>query len=523
MTDMKTLSQNAKAWPFEEARKLLKHLNGKLPEKGYVLFETGYGPSGLPHLGTFGEVARTTMVKHAFETLTDMPTKLFAFSDDMDGFRKVPDNLPEQGMLTKHLGQPLTKVPDPFGEYGSLGEHNNMRLCKFLDQFGFDYEFKSSTDYYRSGKFDETLLKVLHHFDDIMKIMLPTLGEERQKTYSPFLPICPTTGAVLQVPVLERNLDAGTIIFEDEIGKKQEVPVTGGHCKLQWKPDWGMRWAALNVDYEMYGKDLIESATLASKVCRAIGSKPPALFQYEHFLDDQGQKISKSKGNGMSIEEWLKYAPEESLALYMFQKPRVAKRLYFDVIPRAVDEYLQFSDKYRSMDKAQQLENPAWHIHSGDVPHHQSDVTFNLLLNLAGAANAEDASVLWGFISRYAPDANAKTHPFMAKLVDYAITYYHDFVKPNKNFKTPDEMERKALEDLKAELSKLDPANFEKDEMQTMVFTVGKQHDFPDLKSWFKCLYETLLGQSQGPRMGSFIALYGVAETIKLIDDALSR
>lgn len=522
MTEFQALFQNAKAWPFEEARALLKHLGGKLPEKGYVLFETGYGPSGLPHIGTFGEVARTSMVRHAFEILTGMPTRLFAFSDDMDGLRKVPDNIPNPELLAANLNMPLTKVPDPFGKFESFGHHNNAMLRDFLDRFGFSYEFKSATECYQSGLFDEALLKVLQNYDKIMAIMLPTLGAERQKTYSPFLPICPTTGRVLQVPVLERNLEKGTIVFEDESGKKQEVSVTGGNVKLQWKPDWGMRWAALGVDYEMFGKDLIDSAHLATKICRTIGGKPPQQFQYEHFLDEEGQKISKSKGNGLTIEDWLRYAPEESLALYMYQKPRVAKRLYFDVIPRAVDEYLTFNEKYGKEEKPQQLENPVWHIHRGEVEHVEQGISFNLLLNLAGAANTEETSVLWGFINQYDPSATKESQPFLDKLVNLAINYYQDFIKPTKKFRAPSDKERAAILELAAELKAVPTADHTSDHLQTLAFSIGKKHEFEDLKSWFGCLYEVLLGQTQGPRMGSFIAFYGVANTIALIEDRLN-
>ncbi len=521
MTGERELALQAKAWPFEEARKLVARFAKEPPAKGYVLFETGYGPSGLPHIGTFGEVARTTMVRQAFQRMSDIPTKLFCFSDDMDGLRKVPDNIPNKDLVAANLGKPLTKVPDPFGTHESFGAHNNARLRAFLDSFGFEYEFQSSTDWYTSGRFDDALLGVLRHYDEIMAVMLPTLGEERQQTYSPFLPISPSTGRVLQVPVLERNVDAGTIVFQDEDGKKVEVPVTGGHVKLQWKPDWGMRWYALGVDYEMYGKDLIPSAELAGKIVKILGGTPPEGFNYELFLDDRGQKISKSKGNGLTMEEWLAYAPPESLALYMFQKPKSAKRLYFDVIPRAVDEYLAFVAKLPVEEPAKALENPAWHIHNGTAPAVRSDVSFNLLLNLAGAANAETKDVMWGFISRYAPEATPENSPFLDKLVGYAVRYYQDQVKPTKRFRAPTDAERAALEDL---LKRLDgiPADAAGDVIQNVVFAVGKEHGFTELRAWFQALYEVLLGQTTGPRMGSFIQLYGLDETKTLIREKLA-
>ncbi|MBT5264537.1 MAG: lysine--tRNA ligase [Rhodospirillaceae bacterium] len=524
MTDpnMRELALEARAWPFEEARKLLKRIGDKVPEKGHVILETGYGPSGLPHIGTFGEVFRTTMVRRAFEMMSDVPTRLVAFSDDMDGLRKVPDNVPNQEMVAKYLDMPLTKVPDPFGTHESFGAHNNNRLKNFLDEFGFDYEFVSSTECYASGQFDEALLNVLRHYERVMGIMLPTLREERRKTYSPFLPVCPRTGKVLQVPILECNQDAGTVVYEDpETGAKTEVPVTGGHCKLQWKADWAMRWVALDVDYEMAGKDLIDSVKHSSAIARALGGRPPEGFNYELFLDENGQKISKSKGNGLSVEEWLRYGPPESISLFMFQQPRRAKRLFFDVIPKAVDEYVSFASKIEEEDAVKHLANPAWHIHNGEPPSEDVPLGFGLLLNLAGVCHAEDKSVLWGYIERYAPGATPENHPFLDRLAGHAVAYYQDFVRPNKTYRTPDETERAALEDLAGALQGMSTDTNATD-LQTEVYEVGKRHGFENLRDWFKALYQVLLGQDQGPRMGSFIALYGVTESIALIEKALA-
>lgn len=509
-----------RAWPFEEARKLIARLGGKAPDKGYVLFETGYGPSGLPHIGTFGEVARTTMVRKAFELMTGLPTRLFAFSDDMDGLRKVPDNIPNQELVRPHLGKPLTQVPDPFGTHPSFGQHNNAKLRSFLDSFGFEYEFVSATDRYKSGAFDETLLKVLRAYDEIMAIMLPTLGEERRATYSPFLPVSPKSGRVLQTPIVERK--AASVVFRDEDGELVEAPVTGGSCKLQWKVDWAMRWAALGVDYEMSGKDLIDSVKQSSKIVRAIGGKPPEGFNYELFLDENGEKISKSRGNGLTIEEWLTYGPPESLSLFMFQQPKAAKRLHFDVIPRHVDDYLSFVERYPAQNMQQRLDNPVFHIHSGNPPAPESNaLPFNILLNLASVANTEDKAVLWGFISRYAPQANPQANPMLDRLVGHAIAYFRDKVKPTRVYRAPTDAERKALADLDTMLAGL-PEGADATAIQNQIYEIGKRPDFADLKAWFQCLYETLLGSSQGPRMGSFVALYGVPETRALIAKALS-
>ena len=528
MSDLSTLAQSAKAWPFEQARAILKQRenleNRGASKPGPVIFETGYGPSGLPHIGTFGEVVRTTMVRNAFRALTDdkIPTRLICVSDDMDGMRKVPPTVPNPQALEAYLQKPLTDVPDPFGTHESYGAHMNARLRAFLDSFGFDYEFLSATALYKSGRYDEMLLRALERFDDIMALMLPTLGAERQATYSPFLPISPRTGRVLYVPMKATDPAAGTITYEDEDGSTVTTPVTGGHAKLQWKPDFGMRWAALGVDFEMFGKDHQANAAIYSRICKMLGATPPVQYIYELFLDDKGEKISKSKGNGISVEQWLAYAPPESLSLFQFQKPRVAKKLHFDVIPKAVDDYLSLLEKYPREEPARQVENPVWHIHGGTPPADASPVSFALLLNLVSAANVENKEGLWGFITRYAPETGPQSHPLLDTLAGYAIRYYEDFVKPAKTYRAPTDQERAALEDLSARLKTHDGAA-SAEELQTLTFSVGKDHQFDNLRDWFRALYEVLLGQSQGPRFGGFVALYGVQETVRLIDDALAR
>jgi lysyl-tRNA synthetase class 1 len=532
---LRHLAENSSAWPFEEARKIVARL--KKSPKDEVVFETGYGPSGLPHIGTFGEVARTTMVRHAFRVLTGdkIKTRLIAFSDDMDGLRKVPDNVPNKDLLEKHLGKPLTRVPDPFGTHPSFGQHNNARLRAFLDHFGFDYEFMSSTECYTSGRFDDALLKLLARFDKVMAIMLPSLREERAATYSPFLPIDSQTGVVLQVPVVAHDARAGTITYEEpETGERYTVPVTGGRCKLQWKPDWAMRWLALDIDYEMAGKDLIDSVKLSGQICRALGGTPPEGFNYELFIDEKGQKISKSKGNGLTIEEWLRYASPESLSLFMYREPKAAKRLYFDVIPRCVDEYQQLLDGYERQDDRQRLTNPVWHIHAGHPPKVEMPISFAMLLTLVSSSNAENADTLWGFIGRYRPGVTPQTHPKLNELVEYALHYFRDFVLPEKEFRHPTDVERAALIDLRDALAQL-PADADAQAIQDVVYEVGRRPPFLDEKKkakdgkpgvsldWFNMLYQVLLGQEKGPRFGSFVALYGLQNTIDMIDGALAR
>ncbi|MBO6884522.1 MAG: lysine--tRNA ligase [Marivita sp.] len=521
MSDLREAAMTSKAWPFEEARRLLKRYEKKPPEKGYVLFETGYGPSGLPHIGTFGEVLRTTMIRRAFEVISDIPTKLICFSDDLDGMRKVPGNVPQQEMLAEHMHKPLTDVPDPFGTHESFGHHNNAMLRRFLDTFGFEYEFYSAREFYRSGQFDETLKRAVERYDEIMAVMLKSLREERQQTYSIFLPIHPETGRVLYVPMKHVDAVNHTVTFDDEDGREWTLPVTGGNVKLQWKPDFGARWAALDVDFEMYGKEHATNTAIYDRICEILGGKKPEHFSYELFLDEHGQKISKSSGNGISIDEWLTYASTESLSYFMYLKPKTAKRMHFDVIPKAVDEYHQQLRAYPTQDAAGRANNPVWHIHSGNVPESYMVVPFSMLLNLASAAGAEDKDTMWAFIKRYAPDASPETHADLDQAAGFAVRYYEDFVKPTKTFRAPDEKERAAMEDLASRLEAHDGPT-DDETLQTIVFAVGKDHGFDPLRDWFKALYEVLLGQSQGPRFGGFIALYGVAESVALIRKGLA-
>ncbi|MGN6365940.1 lysine--tRNA ligase [Asticcacaulis taihuensis] len=550
MSSLASLAYAGRAWPFEQARNLIARLVksriaghedqkralslievGKTDEalktfEGLdraVIFETGYGPSGLPHIGTFGEVARTTMVRQAFEAMTGgaWATRLICFSDDMDGLRKVPDGIPNADILREDLYKPLTVVRDPFGEYPSFGQHNNARLKAFLDSFGFTYEFLSSTECYKSGLFDQTLLTALDRFDAIQKVMLPTLGPDRRATYSPFLPISPKTGFVLQVPTLERNVAAGTIVFEEN-GERFEVPVTGGHVKMQWKPDWAMRWAALGVDYEMAGKDLIDSVKVSSQVCKVLGGTPPEGFNYELFLDEAGQKISKSKGNGLTMEDWLRYGAPESLAYYMFQSPKSAKKLYFDVIPRATDEFFQQLDAFPKQEEAKQIENPVWFVLRGDTGIKSPPVTFGLMLNLVSVANAQDKETLWGFLRAYIPGATPESEPVLDRLAGYAINYFEDFVKPSKTFRLPDEKEKAAMSELAAKFRELPTDTRDAEVLQNLVFEVGKAHEFEPLRAWFQALYEVLLGQSQGPRFGSFVAIFGLERTIALLEQGIN-
>jgi lysyl-tRNA synthetase, class I len=531
MADDRELLRASKAWPVLEAVKVLERVEQASPAKGFVLFETGYGPSGLPHIGTFAEVLRTSLVRQAFARLSDLPTRLFAFSDDMDGLRAIPDNIPNAAMVAQHLQKPLTSIPDPFGTAESYGHNMNERLRSFLDGFGFEYEFVSATDCYRTGRFNEVLRRVLERHEAIRQAVLPTLGPERQETYSPILPICPESGRVLQVPNLSTDPAAGTVTYRNAAGRVVEQSILDGQGKLQWRADWAMRWTALGVDYEMSGKDLIDSVKVSSRICRILGGTPPEGFSYELFLDEYGHKISKSKGNGLTVEEWLRYGTKDSLKLFMYQAPRKAKRLYFDVIPRNVDEYFGLLDRYRAQDAAERYHNPVWHIHDGDPPAGGLPITFGVLLNVASVVNAEEPAVLWSFVTRYGPNITPASTPVLEELIEHALAYYRDFVKPSKTYRLPNESERAALSELAEWLDAFEP-NAASDEdrlaavaeaIQTEVYEIGRRHGFADdLRAWFRALYEILLGQTEGPRFGSFVAFYGPAETTALIRRVLN-
>ncbi len=513
--------QSASAWPFVEIRKLLKERKDLIKSKKKIIFQTGYGPSGLPHIGTFGEVARTTMMINALRQIDKMPTELITFSDDMDGLRKVPDNIPNPAVLKKNLGKPLTAVPDPFEKFQSFAEHNNTMLKNFLKKFNFEFSFKSSTENYKNGTFNESLKRVAEKYDDIMNIILPTLRSERRKTYCPFLPLCPDTGKVLEIPMLNLEKNTGKITFDNQ-GKKIQTSIYNGNCKLQWKVDWAMRWFTFDVDFEMYGKDLTESAILSSKVCKSLGKIPPNGFAYELFLDEKGEKISKSKGNGITIDEWLNYASPESLSLYMYQNPKRAKKLYSDVVPKAVDEYLSLIEKFPIQKIKDQLSNPVWHVHNGNPPKEKIVMSFSMLLNLVGSSNADDKKILWKFINRFHKNVNSKSNPILDSLTEHAIKFFKDKLKPRKIYKKPSDQERKALSNLALKIEKISE-NMPPEEIQTIVYSVGKENGYEkNLRDWFKLIYQVLFGDLDGPRMGFFISFFGVQETIKLIKDKIN-
>jgi lysyl-tRNA synthetase class 1 len=514
------LIQSTSSWPFVEIRKLLKDRKELIKSKKKIIFQTGYGPSGLPHIGTFGEVARTTMMINALNHIEKIDSELITFSDDMDGLRKVPDNIPNDKILRENIGKPLTNIPDPFNKFNSFGEHNNEMLKEFLNKFNFKFNFKSSTENYKNGTFNNSLLRVMEKYDEIMNIILPTLREERKKTYCPFLPICPDTGKVLEIPLIEKDAKKERAIFDNN-GKKIEIDIKNGNCKLQWKVDWAMRWFTFDVDFEMYGKDLTESAILSNKICRTLGKRPPNGFAYELFLDEKGEKISKSRGNGISIEQWLRYASPESLSLYMYPNPKRAKKLYSEVVPKTVDEYLSLIDKYPTQKKSDQLLNPVWHVHNGLPPKEKIVMPFSMLLNLVGSSNATSKEILWKFINRFHKDIKPSEYPILDNLTKYALNYFKDKVQPNKKFKSPNQEEKDAFKKLIEKLKSI-PEDINPEDIQTLVYAVGKENGYEkNLRDWFKLIYEVLFGESDGPRMGFFISFFGVQETINLINEKL--
>ena len=512
--------QSTSSWPFVEVRKLLNDRKEIIKKKDKITFQTGYGPSGLPHIGTFGEVARTTMMINALNHIKKINHELITFSDDMDGLRKIPENIPNVEILKKNLGKPLTSIPDPFKKFNSFGEHNNEMLKNFLKKFNFKFIFKSSTENYKKGIFNNSLIRVLEKYDEIMNIILPTLREERRKTYSPFLPVCPKTGLVLEIPLVEKDQSSGKVIFDNN-GEKIETSILNGSCKLQWKVDWAMRWFTFDVDFEMYGKDLTESAILSSKICRELGKKPPNGFAYELFLDEKGEKISKSKGNGISIEQWLRYASPESLALYMYPNPKRAKKLYSEVVPKTVDEYLSYIEKFPNQEIKDKILNPVWHVHNGKPPQEKIIMPFSMLLNLVGSSNADKKETLWKFINRFHKEIKPEDHKILDELTKHAINYFKDKVEPKKKFKKPNEVEKKALENLVIKLKQIDQSSNPED-IQTQVYTVGKENGYDkNLRDWFRLIYQVVFGEENGPRMGFFISFFGLNETIKLISDKI--
>ncbi|MFH2218432.1 MAG: lysine--tRNA ligase [Pseudomonadota bacterium] len=513
-----------KCWPFKEADKLRKRYTEtpNIP----VRFETGFGPSGMPHIGTFAEVARTTWVRHAFEFLTRWPTQLIAFSDDMDGLRKVPLNLPQQEMLTENLGRPLCRIPDPFGECESYSAYMNNKLREFLDSYSFDYTFQSSHEAYTRGDFNDGLSVILQKVEDVKAIILPTMSEAKRANWSPFFPICENCGRINSTQVTGYDIENNAIDYsceqeEGEVkscGHKGTASIFNGKVKVGWKIDWALRWYSYDIGYEMYGKDLIESARLSGKICRLMGKQPPTGLFYELFLDAKGRKISKSVGKGLTIDSWMSYAPLESLLFYIFQNPKQAKRLFWGIVPRSVDDYLSNLIQYRSMDPEDHPESTIWHLfNKGEtVPSYNAAINFSLINNLISAVGADDIDLILEYLKRY-DSSMEKYGTVIEDLVKKAMNYYRDFILPDKKYRTPTEKEKKMFNALRNELAEYD--GDDENELQSLPFNVVRAFD-ESPKNFFKMFYEVLFGQERGPRFGTFVRLVGKEKALSLLDSA---
>ena len=518
-----------KSWPFKEAERIIK-ARERTQANGPALFQTGFGPSGLPHIGTFAEVARTTWVRRAFEYLSGEETRLYAFCDDQDGLRKVPDNLPNQEMLQANLGKPLCDIPDPYGCCESFSHHMIGNLERFLDTFEFDYTLKRSSDAYRSGEFNNGLAILLDKVEDVLDIILPTMKEENRAAWSPFFPRCETCGRVNTTRVTAYNKSEKTIDYTCDIdlgnvagcGHAGTSSVLGGASKMGWKIDWALRWYCYGVDYEMYGKDLIPSAELSAKIVRLMGGRPPQGLFYELFLDEMGEKISKSKGNGVSIEQWLEYAPIDSLAHFIFREPRQAKKLFFNMIPKTMDEYLDHLRKYPSVADEKKPDTPLWHIHNRgrQVPSYNSSINFSTVNNLVSALGNPTRDLLISYLARY--DEKSTTYPDVIDgLIEKGLKFYEDHILPTKQYRTPTATERPLFEQLAETLKSLGIEEKTEKELQGLVFDIARDND-TDPKTFFAAIYQVLLGQERGPRFGTFAKLVGIERVLSLIEEHAS-
>ena len=518
-------------WPFIEAQRIIDRL-GKIG-KTSVTAETGYGPSGLPHIGTFGEVARTSFVLQALKTLAPrIDSRIIAFSDDMDGLREVPRNLPNAEMLKEHLGKPLTSIPDPFGKEKSFAHYMNHRLREFLDSFGFEYTFASSTEQYASGVFDEGLRRVMAHYEPISELFKATIAEEKRAAWSPFFPVCENCGRVYSTRVTALDRDNFTVSYACDAplsgkyaacGHIGTASILSGGCKLGWKVDWALRWYSLGIDYEMHGEDLLESARLSSKIVKIIGGEPPELFKYELFLDEKGKKISKKIGNGISIEQWLRFAPVDSLLYIMYMKPQQAKKMGLTILPEIVDQYLELVAGY---DGAEDSPVPfITRLSKGghaDKLGSQKIVTYSLIIELILALNHDDPRMVRDYLLKYQPDI-AGNVAYYESLIVNALAYYREVLLPGRTAESADHQLDAAIVVLRDELARRAAAGTEPDadELQTAVFQVAKDRDVK-MKDWFRTLYRVFLGQSQGPRIGSFIALLGYRTCIERLEAHLA-
>ncbi len=521
-----------KEWPFVESRRILDRLERL--GKSSVTAETGYGPSGLPHIGTFGEVARTSFVLQALATVAPkVESRIIAFSDDMDGLRDVPKNLPNGQMLTSHLGKPLTAIPDPFGQEKSFAHYMNHRLRDFLDSYGFRYQFASSTESYASGVFDEGLRRIMGNYDAIRDLFTATIAEEKRAAWSPFFPICESCGRVYSTRVTELDTKGFRVAYACDAplagkygscGHTGSTSVLGGTCKVGWKVDWALRWFSLGIDYEMHGEDLLDSARLSSKIVKILGGEPPELFKYELFLDEKGKKISKKIGNGISLEQWLRFAPVDSLLYIMYVKPQQAKKMGLPILPEILDQYLELVAEYDGAEDSPVpfISRLSHGAHAGKLEG-QKTITYSLILELILALNQDDPRIVRDYLLKYQP-AIAGNVAYYEELIKDALAYYREVLLPSRKAEPADHLMDDTLRALRDELARLEAAGTapDADALQTMAFQLAKDRDVK-MKDWFRALYRVFLGQSQGPRIGSFIALLGYKDCIERLEAHLVK
>ena len=523
-------TQSFDLWPYEEARKLVDRAQGYQPGRP-VIFESGFGPSGLPHLGTMCEVLRPAYVRRALENVGDgRPARLIVFIDDIDGLRKVPESVPHRDEWKRYLGQPVARIPDPFGCCKSFADHMIDLLSKFLAPVEVDLELARASEMYASGRFDDALKLMLDKREDIIRVITPTLREENRAGWSPFMPICPACGQVNSTRVVAYHPDRAAVEFSCErdfggahgCGHRAEQSVLGGNAKVGWKVDWALRWYVLKVDYELYGKDLIDSARLSGQILRLLGGKPPIGFPFEMFLDEEGHKISKSVGRGVTVDDWQRYAPIEVLKYFLLLSPRRARKLFIETIPQYVDEYLDALREYARADNVEARRNMALEfvLQSRSSRRFDSSLTYSMTMNLVAALGSSDRDLIWKYLTRYDPAiaGDAETEALGRTLMDCALNYYADFIEPTKKRYAPNNSEREQLKKL-IEFLEANP-DAPGDEIEKKIYDLGREY-YPKPGNIFPLLYRVLLGQDRGPRLGAFIRLATPARVVELLNASL--
>ena len=524
-------------WPYEEARKVAERV-ARYEAGRPAIFQSGFGPSGMPHLGTMAELLRPSYVRKAFERLAQSgsieparPARLIVFIDDMDGLRKVPENIPNRETTSFHLGEPVSRIPDPFGDcHPSFSEHMLSLLEKFLAPVEIEFELIKSTEMYGSGQFDEALKLILARHQQIIEIIAPTLREENRAGWSPVMPVCPSCGQVNSTLVTGYHPERASVEFSCEkniggsksCGFKGEQSVLGGKAKVGWKVDWALRWYALKVDYELYGKDLIDSARLSGQILKVLGGKPPLGFPFEMFLDEEGHKVSKSVGRGVTVDQWTRYAPIEVLKYFLLVNPRRARKLFLEAIPQYVDDYLDALRAYAAAPENERGNLPIDLVIQRTTPRRfDSELTFGMIMNLVSALGTGDRDLIWNYLTGYDPRiaGNPDTERMGKTLMECALNVYADFIEPTKKRYLPEANERDQLRALMEFLVGNSGATAE--EIEKKIYDLGREnYDKPG--KIFPLLYRVLLGQERGPRLGAFIKLATPQRMIEILNNSLA-